>query len=132
MKLCIFGAVSLIDRIDALAEELRAAGHEVMTPTQDEDPRTWETASLEEKAAKKRSFIDADIADLKAADAVLIANFPRHGVGGYVGAHTLMEAAFAYALGKEVIFLLEPLPQPSRLEALAVMSRCVGGDVSKI
>ena len=132
MKLCIFGSVTLLDRIQKLGDELTAAGHQVMLPTTDENAASWGDVAIEEKVARKRAFIEADLADLKTADAVLIANFPRHGVGGYVGAHTLMEAAFAHAMGKEVVFLHEIGPQPCRLEAMAIQDRCLGGDLSQL
>jgi hypothetical protein len=58
---------------------------------------------------------------------VLVANFEKHGIEGYVGPNTLVEAAFAHATGRKVAFLNRPGDQPARLEALAMMTTCLYG-----
>jgi hypothetical protein len=58
---------------------------------------------------------------------VLIANFPRAGVTGYVGPNALVEAAFGRAMGKPVAFPNRPGEQGCQLEALALMTVCLDG-----
>jgi hypothetical protein len=62
----------------------------------------------------------------------LHANFEKAGVAGYVGPNTLVEAAFARALGKPTAFLYFPGPQACRLEALAIMATCLDGQAAKL
>ena len=64
---------------------------------------------------------------IRAADVVLIANFDKHGIEGYVGPNALVEAAFGHALGKAVVFLHSPGRQASQFEALAMMTKCLHG-----
>ena len=46
---------------------------------------------------------------LATCDAVLVLNYEKNGVAGYIGAGVLMEMAVAHSLGKP-IFILFPLP----------------------
>lgn len=56
----------------------------------------------------------------------------EHGVDGYVGPNTLMEAAFAYAQGIPVIFLHDPFEQASGLECASISRGFVNGDASAV
>ena len=42
------------------------------------------------------------------SDAILVANYPKHGVDGYIGGNTLMEMAVAFFLKKK-IYVLSPI-----------------------
>lgn len=127
-RVCVCGSMTHIDRIEALGEVLREGGHEVRTPKRDDLGLDWSTLSLEQQIARKTLYIREYQDEIRTADVILIANFPKHGVAGYVGANSLMEAAVASALGAPVVFLNEMGPQPCRLEAAAVMTHCLNGD----
>ena len=45
------------------------------------------------------------------SDAILVLNYPKNKIDGYVGTSTLMEIGLAYYLGKK-IFLFNPIPKP--------------------
>lgn len=42
------------------------------------------------------------------SDAILILNYKKHGINGYVGASALMEIGLAYHLGKKIFLLNSP------------------------
>ena len=69
------------------------------------------------------------------SDAILLLNYPKNGVNGYIGASSLMEVGLAYYLKKK-IFLLYPLPSPkdvkSSHEILIMQPIILNGDLSKI
>ena len=46
------------------------------------------------------------------SDGILVLNYAKNGIKGYVGTSSLMEIGLAYYLGKK-IFLLNPLPDSS-------------------
>ncbi|MGI9624910.1 MAG: hypothetical protein ACR2PK_18935 [Acidimicrobiales bacterium] len=120
--------MSAIDQIEELATRFRTLGHVAITPDRDERDDSWTSLTLTEQVEAKREFIDAYLEQVRSADAIVIANFARDGISGYVGPNTLIEAAFAKALGRPVYLYNEPGPQPAQVELLAVQMACLYGD----
>jgi hypothetical protein len=69
------------------------------------------------------------------SDAVLVLNYPKNGIKGYVGTSTLMEIGLAYYMGKK-IFLLFPVPHSSEArwahEVKITNPFVINGDFSKV
>ncbi|MBT6144519.1 MAG: hypothetical protein HN712_06805 [Gemmatimonadetes bacterium] len=131
-SICICGSMAFIDEMESMAASLRIAGYAVATPISEESSSNWDSLSEDESFALKRNYIDAHLAKIKQSDLVLLANYPKNGIGGYIGANSLMEAAFAYALGIPVAYLEQIGEQPCRLEALSISQAIVGEDISAI
>ncbi len=132
MRVCVCGSMSCIDQIEDLADALRAAGHDVVTPARDALDGRWDDLPLDAQIATKRRLIDDHLAEIRNADVVLIANLTSSGVQGRVGANALVEAAFARAVDIPVV-LLEPAgPQPCRLEILALQNGCLDSQLLTI
>src|SRR5690606_17220718 len=104
------GSMAFFAEMTGLAEVLRAGGLVVHLPESEGRAADWESAPAETLAPLKRGYMDLHLDKIRAADLVLVVNHDRHGVTGYVGANSLMEAAFAHALGKPVAYLFEPGP----------------------
>ncbi len=132
VRVVVCGSMSAIDQIEDLAASLRSLGHDVVTPTRDERDERWDTLPLSEQMAAKRGFIDAYLDEIRAADMVVLANFDQRGISGYVGANTLMEAAFARALDIPIFLYQEPGEQSAQLELLAVRTGCLGRDPTNL
>ncbi len=49
---------------------------------------------------------------MQGGDAVLVANYEKYGISGYIGGNTLMELGFAHVLNQR-IYLLNPIPEIS-------------------
>lgn len=67
-------------------------------------------------------------------DAILVLNHSKHGVDGYIGAHTLIEMGLAYYL-KQKIYLLHPFVSKDRRESIEIEHMrpiILNGDLSKI
>jgi nucleoside 2-deoxyribosyltransferase len=124
--------MAFIDEMERLAAELEHFGCEVLSPVREEHGLDWSILSRPETLALKKSYVDTHLDKIRRADAVLIANFRKHGVEGYVGPNTLMEAAFAYAQGIPVIFLHDPYDQASGLECGSISRGFVNGDASAV
>ena len=120
--------MSAIEQIEELAAQFRTLGHVAISPDRDERDDSWSSLSLTEQVETKRGFIDAYLREIRSADAIVLANFAKDGIFGYVGANTLMEAAFAKALGLPVYLYNEPGPQRAQVELLAVQTACLYGD----
>lgn len=116
--------------MERLADRLRHDGVRVSTPEREETGFDWSALSLTEAAAHKKAFLSGYFDVIKTCDAVLIVNADKHGISGYVGANTLMEAACGFTLGKPVWFLNEIGPQPCQLEAMSVSRGVLSGDVA--
>lgn len=61
-------------------------------------------------------------------DGVLLANFTKREIEGYVGANTLIEVAFAYALTKAILVLNFLRAQSCRPEVLGMQTMFLHGD----
>lgn len=124
--------MSVLKEMEALAATLRDLGLLATTPVKEEESHDWNKLPLEAAVALKRPFLSGYFETIRTADAVLIANYAKHGIPGYVGANALMEAACAHAHGKPVFFLQAVGPQPCQLEALAVSAGILDGDLAPL
>jgi len=131
-QIVICGSMSALDVMERLARRLRCDGYTVTTPVPDEAGLDWSALSPEQAVARKRRFLSGYFDVIKGGDVVLIVNTDKHGIRGYVGANSLMEAACGYALRKPVYFLHEIGDQPCRLEAAAISSGVLGGEICRL
>lgn len=82
---------------------------------------------------EKSNAIDEHFSKITSADAILVANYPKHKIDGYIGGNTLMEIAVAYYLKKK-IFLLYPVSSKLayKEEILGVHPIILNEDISLI
>lgn len=132
LSIAICGSMSFVDEMEAIAISLESLGYQAITPVREERDFDWLDLESPEIIALKRSYIDRHLDIIKHSDAVLIANLPKRGIEGYVGPNTLMEVAFAHALGVPVIFLNDPSAQGSGLECIAIASGFLSGDATGV
>ena len=128
----ICGSMSALQLMERLGADLRRHGYRVSTPVPEEAGYDWKALSPEAAIARKRDFLSDYFKVIEEGDAVLVANTEKHGISGYIGANALMEAACGYALGKPVFFLYDIGDQPCQLEAGAVSSGSLGGDIQRL
>ncbi len=127
--IALCGSMVFYPRMKEIAASLEKGGWKVFLPESEEGKLNYAELPLDQKRAQKKIYIDAHLEKIKNSQAILVVNEPKHGVEGYIGANTLMEIAFAYALGKTV-FLLNPLgPQPCQDELLGLGTRSLAGKV---
>jgi nucleoside 2-deoxyribosyltransferase len=131
-EIAVCGSMDFFNEMDSMRAELEALGLKASIPAPEEIKIDYSAASDGELARVKKQFIDEHLAKIRRADAILIANIEKRGIHGYIGANTLMEAAFAYALGKG-IFVLHPIgEQPCRPEMLGLEPELLSGDLKKL
>jgi len=67
------------------------------------------------------------------ADALLVANFDKHGIKNYIGGNAFLEMGFAHVLNQK-IYLLNPIPRMPyyETEIVAMRPMVINGDLSKI
>lgn len=128
----ICGSMSALAQMELLADQLRQLGFAVTTPVPDEAGLDWAQLSTREAVAVKKAYLSDYFEVIRQADLVLIANFDKNGIAGYVGANTLMEAACGYALRKPVFFLQPLGHQSASLELAAISSGVLDGDPGRL
>lgn len=124
--------MQFLDQMQQLKLELERLGYAVHLPEAEESENCYAALPAAAKPAMKRNFIDAHLRKIRESDAVLIANYSKHGTAGYIGPNTLIEMAFAYAMQKQ-IFLLQPMAeQPCKDEVDGLAATVINDDLSEI
>ena len=146
MKITICGSIAFYNEMQKTKEDLEKMGYEVkLPPSQLEDGNgqpisasqfykirktslgneTWVWERKEE--AMKRHFDK-----VVWSDAILVLNYDKNNIEGYVGANTLMEMGLALHLNKK-IYLLNSMPEISyKEEILGMKPIIINGDLNKI
>jgi hypothetical protein len=124
--------MTFFNEMAAIRDQLEKVGIRVVIPAIEEVKIDYTASSDEELSRVKKQFIDGHLAEIERSEAVLIANFDKHGVKGYVGANTLMEAAFAYVLRKPIYVLHLLGPQSCKPELLGLQPRFLGGVIDDL
>ncbi len=146
MKITICGSIAFYNEMLKTKEELGKIGHEVkLPPSQLEDGNGNPISALQYYKIRKTSLSNEGwVWDRKEwamkkhfdkvawSDAILVLNYAKNNIEGYIGANTLMEMGLAFYLNKK-IYLLNPIPETSyKEEILGVKPVLLGGDLTKI
>ncbi len=124
--------MSFLSEMEDIAHSLETLGCSASTPVREERDFNWTKMPIHEATVLKKSFVDGYLSTILRSDAILIANFTKHEIEGYVGPNTLMEAAFGYALGKPVVFLYDPSAQACGLECVSIVHGFLNGNVNNL
>lgn len=137
MKITICGSVTFMDEMNELKESLISMGfEEVQIPMGfgDNDKEIKEKMTRDEDGKRKIAFdlINQHWNKILKSDCVLIANYEKKGVPGYVGGNTFLEMGFAFVTGKP-IFMLNPIPDmPYSSEMEGMQPIVINNDLTKI
>jgi hypothetical protein len=93
--------------------------------------KTWHKNKADYK--KKTKLMEAHFKKVIAADAILVTNFEKNGLSGYIGGNVLMEMLVAF-LNKKPIFVYNPISDDLNIkeEVYGLNSIFLNGDLSKI
>ncbi len=139
MKIVIVGSISFIDKMREAAKQLESAGHKVTLPpsaTLNQTKDYWQ--EMKEKKPEEFIRVGKDrnkkyFGEIKSADAILVMNLTKKGIGGYIGANTLMELGVAFEHGKKIYLYTAPSNDFFAAEELSYMDVVViNSDVKKI
>ena len=136
MKVGVAGSMQFTEKMMDLCEQLEELGHEAFMSkfapyfvgkTDDEKERI----KLHQK--NKKDAIREFWKPMQDADALLVANFDKHGIENYIGGNAFLEMGFAHVLDQK-IFLLNPIPHMPyyETEIIAMQPIVIDGDLSKI
>jgi len=125
MIITICASSKFFDRLTEIKKGLETLGHEVLLPSM------GEYHSLEEDALAKIQYdlIRDHFNKIDQSDAILVVNFEKNGIKGYVGGSGLIEMGKAFDR-KIPIFLFNEIPVISyREEIKAMMPMIIYGDL---
>lgn len=135
MKIVICGSMQFAKEMLEAQKILAELGHEGIVPLDThecvEDPNL--NMNLEHCI---KTEIDKDhFTKVAEGDAILVLNYPKNGLAGYVGGAVLMEIAIARHFDKPIFFLFDiPSEKDLRyaLEIKITQPVVLGGDIKKI
>ena len=146
MKITICGSMAFYQEMLDIKKELENKGHQVkMPPTEVEDQNGNKVHIKDYYKIRKQAKDDEQwVWDKKSeaimwhfdkidwGDSVLILNYDKNNIKGYIGGNTLMEIGIAFFLKKK-IYLLNPILEISyKEEILGTKPIVLAGDLSKI
>jgi hypothetical protein len=127
----ICGSMTFIEEMENLAKNLGLLGWQAYTPERSEVGFRWESLLIQETLQLKKDYIDTHLNKIRHSDIVLVANYPKNNIDGYIGANSLMEASFAYALNIPVYFLFPIGEQSCQLEAQSIAAKVLNGVINQ-
>lgn len=131
ISLC--GSMTHRSEMTKLISKLEAKGFSVSTPDLNTEPVNYgQMNDAKEVAKTKGHFIRRHFANIYNSKVVLVANYEKNGIEGYIGANTLLEmcAGFIY---EKTIYILNPISnQKNYEEILGLGPILLNGDLTKI
>ncbi len=133
----IIGSTVFAKQMLEVKSELQNLGHEVETPSNLEahvaDPTLRDNHPLDKELISGKNVMHVGFDRVSWSDAVLVLNYDKNGIKGYVGASTIMEIGVAGHLRKK-IFVLNPINADQRYthEIDVLGGEIIDGDLSKI
>lgn len=142
MKIAICSSLDFAEGVMETAEKLRVLGHEVILPQTIEKIASGEVTFdqiMEEKDTGEilNRIIKHDLfkyyyEQIKKSDAVLVTNFDKKGIKGYIGGAVFLEMGYAHILNKK-IFLLKEIPKMGYTDEIkGLQPIMIDGNLSKI
>ena len=136
MTITICGSMQFHDEMLKTKIELEVLGHVVFIPSgvYDKSRNEFYVDTDEERVTVKieHDLIREHFRYIEQSEAILVLNYDKKGVVGYIGGNTFLEMGLAFWLGKK-IFLLHPIPQMDCLTEMYAMQPVVlNGDFSKL
>lgn len=151
MKIVLCGSMSFHKEMADIAGRLLDRGHSTKIPelpiksTRASEPKISIRAFIESNGGieafprehpiweEKSEAIDHHFEKVAWSDAILVVNYPKHDIEGYIGGNTLMEMALARHLGKKVFVLFQSSYKlPYQEEILGIQPFFIDGDLSKL
>ena len=122
--------------MEAMRTKLQSRGFTVLVPADLDHIENNESymTNDEDKISTKIEFdfIREHFKKIEQADAILILNYEKKGIAGYIGGNTFLEMGYAFGLDKKV-YLLHPIPEMDyKTEMYAIQPIILDGDLDKL
>ncbi|MDD5341538.1 MAG: hypothetical protein PHC97_03850 [Patescibacteria group bacterium] len=146
MKITICGSIAFFKEMKESAKNLEDLGHEVLLPPVEVSDGAGKAMSVEKYYELRKGSGDKEdwVWDTKEramrdhfekvmiSEAILVLNYRKNNIDGYIGANTFLEMGLAFHNRKK-IFLLNRIPDVSFGEEILGMKPIIlNGDLTKI
>lgn len=153
MKITICGSIAFYTEMEHVRDQLLSLGHEVKIPELDQeapaefggDKKVYFGQYVEDNGGidafapghaiwdLKEGAIQDHFRKIEWAEAILVTNYEKRGVPGYIGGNTLIEIGIAYYL-KKPIFILNQISSDLsyKVEVLGMKPTILNGDLTLI
>jgi hypothetical protein len=139
MKLMICGSMTFAEKMLKTKRQLESLGHSVFVPPDIgfhiKDPSLIDNLEKNYMHTIEKDVLRDCFNLIAKSDAILVLNYPKNKINGYVGTSALMEIGLAYYLGKK-IFLLNSIPKAKDFrwvhELNIIQPIVIEGDLGKI
>lgn len=137
MKIVVCGSMAFAREMVGAREKLEKLGHETFLPEAFEKfiSGEWQAGNPQKAVERKvrHNLIKKHYSQITQGDAILVLNYDKKGIKGYIGGNSFLECGFAYVLEKK-IYLLFDVPEIefywSELKAMKPI--ILNSDLSKI
>ncbi len=136
MTITICGSMQFHHEMSQTQYLLEEVGHSVLVPKDltilEQNESYMETDEERVTSKIEHDFIREHFKKIERSDAILVRNYEKKGVAGYIGGNTFLEMGHAFGLGKK-IYLLYPVPDMDySVEMQAMQPIILNGDFSKL
>lgn len=131
----ICGSMSFARQMLEAQKVLQNLGHEANVPSDTYECLENPGLNMDFEYCVRTEIDKKDFQQVADSEAILVLNYPKNGIDGYIGGATLMEIGLARHMGKK-IFLLNDIPDENDLryafEIRIALPIILNGDISNI
>lgn len=136
MKIGVAGSMQYTEKMIEIVKQLEAMGHQVFT-SKFADEYIGKSDNEKETLKLNHKYNHDAIREfwkpMQDADALIVANYDKHGIKNYIGGNAFLEMGFAYVLNQK-IYLMNPIPDMPYYgtEIIAMRPIVLNGDLKMI
>lgn len=131
--------MTFAEKIMEVKKTLEEKGFEVLVPLETEElaeaPHNIDAFKQDFENGEAVDIMKKNFDEVAKADVLLVLNFDKKGIQGYIGTSVLMELGLAYYLGKK-LYLWQDIPQWEEVswayEVRLLQPHILNGDLSKV
>lgn len=131
----ICGSMQFAKEMLQTKEALCALGHEVGVPSDVHECIENPNLNMDLEYCLKTDIDKKDFDQVAGSEGIVVLNYPKNNIGGYIGGATLMEIGIARHFNKKIFLLFNPPEEKDlrySLEVKVARPIILNGDLNKI